>query len=220
MSDDNSDLNFTLTSSSKVTNSTSSRPSSNSGTTRGRKPTRVPKPPGSTGKSATGTRASSTPSVRRGYVDKRDKPIPVKGRGSSGVTAANPMKPCFDDDQTYCTNEFGEIIKFRITPLAGPDDLKPQRWMAAGDKYGACSRPTEEEWEVHLKKGRNIWLNRQALNFQKDCKTLVSRRTPSMSSSQTGKRSDQREDSSIRSDSEDIYGGPTDSPSSKKSRSI
>ena len=43
-----------------------------------------------------------TTPARQAYVEKRDRELPPSGRGSTGVSAENPMEPQFDVDETCC----------------------------------------------------------------------------------------------------------------------
>ena len=52
--------------------------------------------------------------ARTGYVEKRDRQLPPSGRGSTGVSAENPMEPEYDGDETFCCNAEGQLIACKI----------------------------------------------------------------------------------------------------------
>ena len=166
---------FDVSSSSKLTNSSSSRPSSavdrgrNTARTSRSKSSKKSNSPKGNLRSGTGATRTTTP----GYVDKRDRPKPPTGRGSTGVTAERPLPPSFKGDETFCTNDQGHIIKFRTNVKPGPHDSR-ETWRSSAGSYS--KRPTEEEWNTHRCRGKNLWTNRRLEWIERDRQTLAESR--------------------------------------------
>ena len=109
----------------------------------------------------TGRNPEATNQPRAAYVEKRDRPLPPSGRGSTGVSAENPMEPKFDGDETYCCNAEGEIICFRV------EDSKGQlSWRNVNGRFAKA--PTDAEWRVHNAGGKSRWNDKKMQNLGKD----------------------------------------------------
>ena len=88
--------------------------------------------------------------ARTGYVEKRDRQLPPSGRGSTGISAENPMEPEYEGDETFCCNRQGQLIAFKFKDSKGVT-----RWKDAAGKF--CKPPDSNEWLDHGGWGKAIW---------------------------------------------------------------
>ena len=95
-------------------------------------------------------------------MEKRDRPLPPSGRGSTGTSAENPMEPEFEGDETFCCNMEGQIIAFKTkNPINGA-----VQWRDSAGKF--CKQPTAEEWLDHGTWGKPRWLKKRMTNLGED----------------------------------------------------
>ena len=102
-----------------------------------------------------------TTPARQAYVEKRDRELPPSGRGSSGVSAENPMEPQYEGHETFCCNMNGELIAFQFLDSKGV-----YRWKDARGKF--CKAPNGDEWLDHECWGKDIWIANRMRNLGAD----------------------------------------------------